>query len=176
MNSKPGRKRTKHVDIWVDEYVNAGLSTYQLAEKYGVKQDTVKHSLYARGVVRKALGHGVENEVCRWLKEKGVNVEHQKGDAPFDMLCDGVRIDVKSAHLGMSSGYSRYHFAIVHESSKGKNYRDKVDYFYLVFLDKENRPIYKLATSSVFVQRGLSIHDSLNTKYPIELVGYLDVQ
>lgn len=171
MKSKPGRRRTRHVDVWVDEYVNGGLSVYQLAKVYGVPRVNINATLRSRGVLRRTLGYDVENEVYEWLKKKGMNLERQRGDAPFDILCDGMRVDVKSAHLSLGG---RYYFAIVHEANKGKNYRDAIDYFYLVFLDKQNRPIYRLETTSVFVRRGLSIGDSMNTKYPIELIGHLD--
>lgn len=44
------------------------------------------------------LGQRVEREVAAWLEGEGFDVRRQTTRAPFDLLVNGHRVDVKSAH------------------------------------------------------------------------------
>lgn len=157
-------------------YDNQLLSTYQIAKILGAKPDTIKHNLMNSGGLRKAPGVDIEEKVLIWLKKKGYTVLAQKGDAPYDLLVDGIKVDVKSAHVCKDRDYFKYQFDIIHKQNKNKDIISKIDELYLVFLDEINKPIYKLATKYIsHLKRSLRINRSLISKYPIKLIGYLEI-
>lgn len=146
-------------------------STAEIAELTGTKKNTVISILRYRGVLRRAPGRDIEEEVAQWYERQGNCVLRQRGDAPYDLLINGKRVDVKSAHLSKDGSYS---FAIRHDERKSlKDLSAELDYFYLVFLSENGCPIYRLSSHDISVKRDLKIHNIFNTKYPLQLLGYL---
>lgn len=157
----------------VKEYIdlhNSGYSTSEIAKILDKKKNTVIQSLRKYGILRRALGRDVEDEVAIWTCHFASSCFKMPGDCPFDLLVNGVRVNVKSSSLG-KRGYS---FAIRHKQSKS-DYHKHVDEFYLVFLGSPGRPVYRLPSSYVNVSYGIGIPvDISQSKYPLQFLGFLD--
>ena len=87
------------------------------------------------------------------------------------------RIEVKVAHLSFTSDKNscmrRYCFELKHKGSKN-NEDVKCDYYFLVFLDAKKIPMYSIVSSAFVGLKTLCIRESLISKYPLKLIGYLD--
>lgn len=46
-------------------------------------------------------------------------------------------------------------------------------WFYLLFINKPYGPLYRVKAKGINLKRSISIYSSMNTKYTLELVGYL---
>lgn len=165
------------LDIDIDQYLHLQqkASTAEIAELTGRKKNTVICGLRKRGVLRRSLGRDIEDRVAGWLRKQGKIVIQQRGDAPFDLLVDGWRIDVKSSHISTEK-YPRYSFELQDLSNRKsfKNYSKSFDWFYLVLLDEKDIPIYRLKSDNTQNKQVFSIYPFKMTKYPIELVRYLE--
>lgn len=158
-----------------DDYVIAGLSTGQIADKYGYKKNTVLRHLWKQGLLRQGVGRAIEREVAIWLYPLAGAVFLMKGDCPFDLLVDGQRVNVKSAvgSYTRNGRFRRHLFTLSHAQSNA-DYHAHVDQFYLVFRDMPYRPVYMLEAASLRVKSCLAICDPDESKYPLRLIGYLD--
>ncbi len=163
------------LDIAEHLHVEQGASTAEIAELMGRTKDTVKRGLWGRGVLRPSLGKDIEQEVAAWLTRQGKRVVLQKGDAPFDLLVDDERVDVKSAHRSKSGASWAYRFQLqdVTKRVSLKNFAYELDSFYLVFLDDDGAPVYRLKSVAVKIRCGLSVTHIGRSKYPMQLLGYL---
>lgn len=155
-----------------------GFSTYKIAEELGIKQNSVYVRLKYWGVAREALGINIEKEVAVWFKEKGFDVERQRGDAPFDLKINGLNYDVKSAKLSINNNKSRakcFRFLLADKRSSGhlKDFvKLGIDYFLLVFkVDKF--PMYLIRSEDLKGKQGLNIKSSIESKYNLVFVGNL---
>lgn len=160
------------VDIAEDLHVRQGASTAQIAELLGRKKNTVLQGLRYRGKLRPSLGKDVEEQVAKWLESVGFDVECQRGDAPYDLLVAGQRIDVKSAH---KSKDRQYHFSL--QTSNMPNVKDlqrSVDWFYLVFLDESGKPIFRIHSHNIDSVYGIGFTNPFLTRRPLELIGLLE--
>lgn len=167
--SGPGKEVTNIISLHVDK----GFSTSKIASMLDKKKNSVIAVLRYWKVLRSSPGRQEEELVAKHLEDKGYKIERQRGDAPFDFLCDGERVDVKSASLSLNTVSYRYVFEMIHNDSPEKNIHKSVDYFLLVFKDIPRRPIYRLNSKDVSTKK-ISFTKSLKSKYLIELVGYLD--
>lgn len=152
------------------------LSTAQIAAQFGVKKNSVIAALRYNGALHRAPGRDIEDAVAIWTIGKARSCFKMRGDRPFDLLIDGVRVDVKSAGISiMTPGRSpRYYFALTHKDRVHAKV-DAVDAYYLVIKDKPGRPIYKLAANAVDVKSTMSLPQSITGgKYSVEFVGHLD--
>lgn len=151
-----------------------GLSTYKVARQLGLRPSTVQTYIRSEGLSRPAPGVEYERRVASFLLGRGLPVEHQSYTSPFDLLVGDQRIDVKAAHLSgkWGQGGRAYRFELSHHEAY-KQLAASTDFLYLVFLDKPGSPIYSLRATEVTAKRMLTIPSSLNTKYPIALVGHL---
>lgn len=160
-----------NINYIIDLHLKENLSTAQIGAMLNIKKNTVLKSLRRANVLKRSLGLDVEDQVIQFLRQKGLTVLKQKGDCTFDILLDGKRVDIKSAHKHKKYGY---YFEIKHKLSLFTDYRKDIDYFLLVFLDEPHAPIYRLESSQINVKRNLHIQNLKSTKYPIDLVGYLE--
>lgn len=151
------------------ELYNQGLSTYQIAQLMNTKQNNIYKNLRYYGVIREALGLSEERQVINYLRSIGYEIEEQiRGDAPYDALIQGYRVDIKSANLATNN---RYYFEISHRNSN-KDYKTEVDWFTLLF--KDTGEIYNLNIKDINVKTTLSIPMKISTsKYPLKYVGSL---
>lgn len=155
----------------VEDMYLQGLSTYKIAETLGLIPNTVRRYLWDRRLIRQSLSSRIEFAVANWLGKQMKVVEQQKGDAPFDILCDGERIDVKSSHKS-TDGCHRFELSHTKDTGKRKKYTDYLDSFYLVFLDLEGLPVYRLDAKAVVVGN-LKVKNPEKSKYPLEYLGDL---
>lgn len=165
----------------VQNYINmykSGHSSYEIARKFNVSRSNVCSLLKRHGIQRRHLGDDVELEVMNFLIDKGKRVEHLEGNSPYDLLVNGKKIDVKSASLSYDKWNKKNSYVFQLQDrwnrTESKDLQNKVDYFYLVFLSIENRPIYILDSKDVEAKQTLRIYEHLKTKYPIKLLGYLN--
>lgn len=149
-----------------------GLSTSQVAKALGKTKASVKQYLYTRGLLRRALGRDIEEEVAIWLEKEGYHIVRQKGDHHFDLLVDGKKVDVKSSkvHFDKSDGSYSYCFEIRHKQNLNKDIAD-LDYFFLVFISETSKSLYKLRANEVKVKRILKISNIDKTKYKLKYIG-----
>lgn len=170
--------RSAVVDEMVRLHFEEGLSTSQIATRLHMKKNSVLVSLRNRGVLRKALGVDIEEQVAKWYEKQGFTIKRQRGDAPYDLLVANERIDVKSANAcySMNHGkiYGKYHFDIQHRNSMQKDLGKELDWFLLVFLDRDGKPMYKVRSSDIADLTSLSIPESFNTKHNLSFVGDLE--
>lgn len=163
-------------DLIMKKYKN-GESSYKIASDLGYQSASVRLFLKSRNLLRRTLGRDLEDQVVDYLKKKGHKVVHQKGDASFDALVDGKRIDIKYSSKGIEhkgKPQLSYVFDIKHKDSFYTDYHRDIDEFYLVFKDEIGCPIYSLPTKDVFVKMTLRINNIKNTKNPLKLIGYLE--
>lgn len=145
-----------------------GYSTRRIAELFGMKKNTVLSVLKYHRVLRKNLGYDIERAVERWMKHAGHNVERMPGDAPYDLLIDGVKTDVKSAVRSRGS----FKFELQHkETIKRKTSRD-VDALILVFKEK-SYSMYGVVFKEVQHLDSMCMVDPENTKYNLFYLGDL---
>lgn len=163
------------LDIQQHLHVEQGASTAEIAELLGRKKNTVLQGLRLRGVLRQALGRDIEIEVTKWLRSQGKSVINQRGDAPFDILVDGERVDIKSSHMNKDG---RYGFSLQDRSNRvsDKNFSVEFDSFYLVFLDEDGVPVYRVGSANITARYSIGITHLNKTKYPMQLIGYLRVR
>ena len=157
----------------------SGLSIHKLSRVFAIHRRTVMFHLRQNGfVLPERLGKDVERAVARRLSESGAVVTTQPENAPYDLLVDGLRVDVKSASRSRHRGGTRYIFQLqdVTERKKVKAFDESVDYFYLAFLDAPNRPVYALSTHQELPQSSLSVTDIERCKYPLEFVCNLEIE
>lgn len=154
---------------------SSGMSTYEIAKHLKKSPAAVRAVLRRWGFIKPSLGTIVENKVEKWLIGNGKKVIRQKGDAPFDMLVNGKRIDVKSANLCIQKNQKPcYKFQLHDGANSGeKDLSSYIDFFYLVFLGKSGTPIYSLDIEQVTANYTLSIPDSNKTKYELKFMGFL---
>jgi len=177
MNKQPRLSTTKHAvaarRYQIEMLYSQGLSTYQVADKLGIKADTVKHNLWQSGKIRKALGTDIEVEVAAWLSNSCKALLRLPGDHPYDLLVDGQRIDVKSSKINASGGYS---FEITHKNAKPKIIYNHMDWLYLVFITKTAKLIYK-ADPRIFTGRRVVYFkaDISQSIYPLQYLGSMPV-
>lgn len=148
-----------------------GKSTRQVADKLGLKKNSVLWYLRSKGLLRKNIGYEIEQKVGDWLIKKGLTIERQRGDAPYDIKCAGRRVDVKGAHIG-KTGY--YHFRVQYHQSIHKKTSYDLDELLLVFQDEPNLPMYILPFSEIENNlRGFAVN-LVSPKYPMTFLGFLD--
>lgn len=127
--------------------------------------------------IEETLGKKVERKVAEIFTREGKKVIFQENtSAPFDLIIDKKRIDVKSAHRSKNTGGSyRYVFQLqdVTERKSIKDFYREIDFFYLVFLDEPQTPVYELSVDQVKIQSTLSITDFKNTKYKLNYLTAL---
>jgi len=173
--------RGRNLKPLVNEYCRLhleGMSVYKIAALFNKKPNSVLRALQYRGVLRPALGRDAEERAAQFFESQGRMVVRQKGDCTFDFLLDGKRVNVKSANLSSflvkNKPRSNYYFSLKHKKTIFSDYHKEVDLFCFVFLSHERIPMYFLESSKVNVKGTLSIPKSLNTKYPIVLIGHLE--
>lgn len=149
-----------------------GLSTYQIADILKAKPDTIRHSLWSRGMIKRSLGKDIEEKVALWLEDKGNIVIRQKGDAPFDLLVNDKKVDVKSAHRSTDRKYS-FQLQCGKNRKELKDLGKHVDWFYLTFLDEARVPVYKIQAFLLEAKQTLHVSGPA-CKYPLVFVGYLE--
>jgi hypothetical protein len=149
-----------------------GLSINKISKLLSINRDRVRAILTYRGLTRLAPGRAMEKKVATFLEDRGHKVERQKGDRPFDLLVDGKRIDVKSAHLS-GKFLDGWRFEMQHDFSREKIHANFIDEFYLVFMENENNRIFCLDSNEVHVKKMLRIPRSFNTKYNLKYIGIL---
>lgn len=157
-------------------YTEGGLTTYAIARELGLLQNSVLCALRRLEIVEKHIGRRVEDAVARWLERRGDTVVQQRGDAPYDLLVGGERVDVKSANPRSDEGWINYSFQLQCKKTRLhlKNLHESVDWFYLVFLGKPRVPIYALRSKDVApYQQTLTIGEKLKTKHRLIRVGNL---
>lgn len=156
----------------------AGFSTYQIAEKFGVTRSNVCLVLKYWEIKLRHLGDDIEVKVKDWLQTKGYKVVHQKGDRPFDLFVDEEKVDVKSAHKSYDKWHNRFGYVFQLQDRfnriKSKNLQKKVDNYYLVFLDEDKEPVYKLPSKEITATQTLRISAPFKTKYQLQFIGNLE--
>lgn len=170
--------RTKKVNEAVELY-ERGFSCNEIAQVLGERKNTVVKNLRYRGVMREQPGAVTESLVARFLISEGHKVIKMPGDAPFDLLVNGERVDVKSA----CKAGGKYTFSLQTHPNKssvgrwGRTDKDFVrvlDWFYFVFLDEPSCPIYALPSSAVEAKYSIGVsRPPHHKKYKFGLVGYL---
>lgn len=154
----------------LDAY-NSGESARGIAKRMRRKKNSIVTLIRSHGLMRTPPSKLIEHEVAAWASRFASSCRLMPGDAPFDMLLDGSRIDVKSAHL--NARFSGYYFAVGHKESL-KDPAKHIDWYYLVFLDLSGRPVYRMPQHEIKVKRTIHIPVTLKTKYTLELLGHLD--
>jgi hypothetical protein len=79
---------------------------------------------------------------------------------------------VKSAHEAKDG---RYYFQLQSRKNRisDKDFVRCLDSFYLVFLDEEGAPVYRLRPTDITARCSVAISDISRAKYPMQLLGYL---
>jgi len=151
-------------------------SVYEIGELLERKPNSVLVNLRNHGVLRKAMGRDIEEEVAQWFEKQGLEVKRQRGDAPFDLSINNERIDVKSAHLGDNNGYPIYRFQLQDLGKRVtvKRFSRELDSFIFVLLDEDNSPMYKLSSSDITNKVSISFPKNIfHSKYSLHFIGYL---
>jgi hypothetical protein len=164
--------KNANVEYQIYLHTVKNLSTSQIANKLGMKKNTIIQNLRYHKKLKQSLGRDIEEKIAQWFEKNHIKIIRQKGDCSFDLLIFNQRINVKSAHFQKNE--HQYKFAVVYKNTKYVDYHKEVDYFILVFLDEPGIPFYSLKSSEVNVTSGITIHNLFNTKYPLQFVGYLE--
>lgn len=162
------------VDVAEYLYTKMGLSSYKVAEILKVTPESIRQTLKKRGVGRRRLGKDIEDIIEKWCIKSGFEITRQKENSGFDFLINGKRVDVKSAQKTRENKRYRYYFQLKDLSNSSHNYKDWVDTIWLVFLNEPGMPIYSLDLTYINVRHGISIASPNKSKYPIDLIGYLE--
>jgi hypothetical protein len=153
-----------------------GFSSYQIGKMLNLTPAAVRANLRRHKLNKKGIGIIIEDKVEEWFTNNGYKVKRQKGDAFFDMSINGEKADVKCANISFDRFHNNgfYKFQLCDMSNRS-NYKDfnEIDYFLLVFLDIDGQPIYRLNSAEITAKNTLSIPEKLNTKYGLNLIGYL---
>ena len=161
---------------------NQGFSMSEVAKLTNDTKNRVKAKFFYYNsknllITNKPLGKDTEEKVAQWFEDKDWYVERQKGDAPFDLLINKQRFDVKSAHKTFSDRHSPcYKFQLQDKTERklDKNFEASLDWFLFVFLDEDGWPMYRLRPTDINIKYTLSITDIKNSKYPLQFLGYLE--
>lgn len=149
-----------------------GISIHELALKYKISRAAMRYRLKKYGVYRDVihLGKDIEERLAFKLHDIGAEVTVLPNNHPFDLLVGDKRVDVKSAHLSRCGQGPRYVFQLqdTTERSQPKVFYESVDFFFLVFLDEENMPVYALSGKDDLPKSTLSITNIENTKYNLK--------
>lgn len=178
MNKYKGKYIAPKTKLEIELHSEGGISVKAIAKLLGEKVNTVLVNLRNHGVLRRSAGRDIEELVAQWLEKQGKIVVRQRGDAPFDLLVDGKRIDVKSSHAHINDksrpNYLMYQFVIFHRQRKfAKDYQKELDLFYLVFLNEEGRPIYALAPKFIKRKHAITVrYPNINKSFTF--IGNLD--
>lgn len=173
--------KSKNTNYIISLY-KRGLSTYRIASILHRKQNSIYQLIRNHNCLRKQLPIIIENLVVRWLENNGKRPLHQKGDSRYDIILNNIRIDIKMSSLikykTKTGEFESYYFELKHDNigSKDYDYHDNIDIFYLVLYDKLSNklPIYEIESKYIQVKKTLAIPKSLKTKYPINLIGFLE--
>ena len=158
----------------IRELCEKGLSTYQIADKLGYKQNSVLVALRSIGKARKNMGWEIENKVVDWLVAQGKRITHRRGDAPYDILLEGERIDVKSV-IDQKGDNMKFQLQCCKGKKALKDLHDTVDWFYLVFANDPKMPVYALNSLDVGqYQQTFSIRRDMKTGYNLTHIGNLE--
>lgn len=153
-------------------HTKQGLSTNEIAKLLGKKKNSILVFLRNMGLLRKNTGYDTESRVEAYFKRHKIDYIRQRGDAPYDFLVDGVKIDVKGAHRSTDN---LYYFELQHVGSKRKTAMD-IDLLFLVFLDEPSEPIFALPFHTVSgVRRLIRIRDPFTSKYDLDYYGLLGI-
>lgn len=167
----------KRTDQYIKMY-QQGFSTYQIAKKFNRTPANIALVLKYWGVPRRHLGDDIEIKVMNWLEDRGHEVIRQGGKSPYDLLVNNQKIDIKSAHETYDKWNKKYSYSFQLQSMPNrtylKNFKKEIDSFYLVFLNEDKVPMYKLLSKDVEATQTLRIFSHLIKKYPLKLVGYLE--
>lgn len=151
------------------ELYEQGFSSYQVAALVHRKPDSIRHILRYAGVIRESKGRDIERLVAKWFKDRKFNVLEMPGDRPYDLLVEGLRIDVKSSTLHKDD---KFNFELIHDLNKHKNNAKSFDLFLFVLLEDE-MPMYLLG-SSLIETKMFSWRRDHKTKYPLVYLGDLN--
>lgn len=151
-------------------HTKSNLSTYRIAKMFNMKANSIIVLLRNKGLLRKNIGWETENAVIDWFQTKGMNPICQRGDAPFDILLAGKRIDIKGGH---EASNGRYHFGWQYTKTIHKKTSEDLDQLLLVFLDEDKRPMYLVNFSDIEHLVSLNIRFR-SPKYPMTFLGCLD--
>lgn len=153
-----------------------GFSTRQVSRLLHITRASVNYWTKKKNIARVGAGILIEDRLQAWLIKNGHNVERQKKSAPFDLLVDMKKVDVKSARLRYDKANKRYTYAFqLQDKTERKTDKDfnLVDFFYLVFINEKSL-IFKVPTNVIQAKYLLRIPSNLKSKYPLQFVGYLD--
>lgn len=166
----PMTAKTKKI---IEEHLS-GDSTGTIAKRWKMRKNSIIVLLRYHKTLRRSSGRDVEVEVAAWSSRFARSCQCQRGDAPFDVRVNQERVDVKSASWSEHGGpEGSYYFTIKHKDSN-KDPKAHIDSYFLVFLTKPGRPIYRLPIEAVDVSRTLRIPADLKTRFPLQLLGHLD--
>ena len=182
MKKKRKRFSKKEKEVIENLYLKKELSSYKIAEFLNRKPNSIRCYLRNLGIARKHKGRVIEDKLARFLRNSGNYVTQQSGIAPYDLLMDGERIDVKSSHkviVNKGKPWQAYKFQLQDLKSRKelKDLHQCVDWFYLVFLSKlsQQARVFRLASSNVNKhQQTLSVSNPNERKH-IEFMGFLNL-
>lgn len=135
------------------------LSTYEIARILKKKENSVRVNLWSRGLTRKAPGVEIEDRVEKWLRQHDYTVVRQRGDAPFDILFEDVKVDVKSASKNKNDGRYRFQLQCAKGRKKLKDLSKYVDLFLLVFLTEPNKPMFLVEPEEIRAKQTLNLNN-----------------
>lgn len=166
---------TKREKLRMNAYYRHGMSTYNLAKTIRLPVSSIRRYLYDKGLIRRAPGRDIEDQVVAWAKKKGHRVFQLAGDEPYDALVDGVRVQIKSANPSTEDKPHKksYRFEINHDLARNNNKpSDRFDELWLVLLP--SRQIVSLPARDIDRLKSiLSLPQSLKTKYNYTMIGKL---
>lgn len=107
------------------------------------------------------FGLAIEEKICSWLREQGWNAVRQGRRAPFDILVNKVRIDVKAAKF--TSYATDYHYR--QEGFVFNTKKNRCDLFLLCLCASDWSIQHKFFIPSAVVPSTITISSVARTKY-----------
>ena len=147
----------ENVKLILERHKN-NVSILQIARELGVCPSSVRYHLKRDGFSpNKILGKDQEKMVTTLEEINGKKVTIMPIHHPFDLLIDGVRVDVKSARPSKVKLQKRYLFQLQDLTQRKvvKKLKDLIDTYYLVF--KDTGEVWSLGAEFVNCKSSLSI-------------------
>lgn len=143
------------------------MTVHAIARKEGIDRSLVNYYLRKLGLLKKRRGYIAEKRVSDLLTGLGQKVEMMKNNSPYDLMANGLKIDVKSSSLNTDKrgvGYYNFQLQDVTERKKIKKISEEVDLLYLVF--KDSGEVFELKPTEIQCSLGLKMPSQIaKSKY-----------